>query len=487
MGLVVGIDIGTSGCKCVVLNPNGAVASVASLEYSPLALADGTSEQNPEEWYQAVKACLAEMVRRDGVDLKSVVAVGVTGQMQGVTVVGKDGAPVRNSILWNDTRCEQETKELNDAHGDLFREKITYLATPSLTVSKIQWIRNHEPGNWRATATFLCATGYIVYRLTGRFVADRHNIILSGLNDVHANGWSRELIEACDIDPAKIPELVGCFDAAGPLSPIAAGETGLNEGIPVFSTGGDGGTESYSIGIAGTNRLKIRLGSASTLGMVVRRDPARASGNQAGVPDVNDEYLEVSCYTSACASSIKWVREVFYSEQPKAGSTYALMDKEAAEVPQGSDGLLYHPYLYGESAPYYNPSLRGKFTGINGGMRRGHFVRAAYEGVCFSLRDAIEKTPQFGRFGELILVGGGTKSALWVSILTDVLGRDAIIAEYSDAAFGAALIAGDGAGVWDGLAVARKKIEDSRTVRCDKARVARYDRQFASYLNLAGS
>lgn len=486
MEYVLGIDIGTSGCKCVLLDMQGKPFKSKSREYFPVMLADGTVEQNPNEWYAAVIGCLQEFSTVDGVDLKEIVAVSVTGQMQGITLLGADGEPVRDSILWNDIRCEKETNLLNEQFQSIFERTIGFPATPALTVSKIHWLKNNEPENWHKTDKFTFASNFITYRLTGRITADENNITLSGLNDVKKNAWSDELIALCGVEPSKVPELTGCFDVIGHITKKAAAETGLSEGVPVVAGGGDAGAESYSIGIAGTSKMKIRLGSAADINMVVHIDKVRHMEVWPGIRDVMRDYVLIGRYTKACAASIKWVRDVFYSEQPAESATYVLMDKEARAVPLGAGGLLYHPYLSGENAPYFNSALRAKFTGINAGHRRGHFVRAAYEGVSFSIRDVIQSVREFQNAEEYIFVGGGTKSALWISILADVLGKGGIIPEYCDAAYGAALMAGHGVGIWDGRATAENNMKNSRRVYHDPENHEKYNEVFKRYMELAG-
>lgn len=485
MEYTLGIDIGTIGCKCALLDEEGKLVS-KSREWSPIIMADGSTEQNPYEWYEGVISCLNEFREIDKMDLKKIAAIGLTGQMQGITLIGKDGKAVRNSILWNDIRTESETSELNKKFGKIFEKTIGFLATPALTVSKIAWLKKHEPHNWDKTYKFTVATDYIGYKLTERIVIDENNISLTGLNDVKNNSWSEEIISLCGVEKSKIPELTGSFDVIGTVTKKAARETGLREGVPVVAGGGDAGAESYSIGIAGTSKMKIRLGTAADMGTIVHVDKIKHFDIWPGIRDVIRGYLMISRYTSSCAASVKWARDVFYSEQPAENSTYEMMDKEAATVPLGSQGLLYHPYLSGESAPYSNPSLRAKFNGINIGHRRKHFVRAVYEGVSFSLKDVMNSMEEFKNAKEIIFVGGGTKSKLWMSILTDVLGRGGIIPQYCDAAYGAALMAGQGAGLWDARVNIESNLKNSTKVEFNKENHEKYNEIFKKYMELAG-
>jgi xylulokinase len=486
MDYILGIDIGTSGCKCALLDSGGKPCKSIGREYHATMYTDGTVEQDPNDWYQAVMGCLNDLASKETVDLKKIVAVSVTGQMQGITLLDKAGEPVRKSILWNDIRCEKETDALNTKYRTLFEKKISFAATPAISVSKIQWLKKYEPDNWKKTAKFTLASSFISYKLTGNITTDENNITLTGLNDVPNNSWSYEIIDLCGVERSKVPELTGCFDVVGYVTQKAARETGLMEGIPVVAGGGDAGAESYSIAIAGKSQLKIRLGSAADLNMVVHVDKVRHMEIWPGIRDVMRDYILIGRYTKACASSIKWMRDVYYSELPSEGATYNIMDNEAAATPLGSEGILYHPYLSGENAPYFNTALRAKFNGINIGHRRGHFMRAAYEGVSFSIKDVIQSNNEFQNAKEYVFVGGGTKSKLWISILSDILGKGGIIPEYCDASYGAALMAGHGVGLWDGLTVATKNLENSARVRFDQQNYEKYQAIFEKYMELAG-
>ena len=230
----------------------------------------------------------------------------------------------------------------------------------------------------------------------------------------------------------------------------------------------------------------IRLGSEADISIVVHVDKFKHLDIWPGIRGVMRDYLIISRYTTACAASIKWMRDVFFSELPADSNTYTVMDKEASTVPLGSEGLLYHPYLSGENAPYFNSSLRAKFNGINSGHRRMHFLRAVYEGVSFSLRDVINSVKEFENVKEVFFVGGGTKSKFWVAILTDVLGKGATIPQYCDAAYGAALMAGQGAGIWDARNKIESNLKNSIKVGFNEENHQKYNEVFKKYMELAG-
>lgn len=480
MKYVLGIDIGTSGCKSVLLNEKGSVVKTESIEYFAQIGADGSAEQNPNEWYEASIECIKKFSRI--INLDDIVAVSATGQMQGITMIGFDGEPTRDSILWNDIRCEKEVEELNSKHLSVLKKGCCSPANTSFTISKIMWMKNNEPENWEKTEKFTFASNFITYKLTGRITADENNICMSGMNDLRKNIWSEEIIKATGVEMDKVPELTGCFDKIGTITKKAAAETGLKEGTVVIAGGGDASTESYSVGIAGTGKLKVRLGTAADLNAVFSEKLYINDEDWGGTRDVLPGHILLGSYTKSCALSIKWVRDVFYGEN----ISYNEMDMEAEKIPLGCGGLLYHPYLQGEFAPYFNSSLRAKFNGINAGHRRPHFLRAAYEGVSFSIRDVMCMADVFKNSKQLIFVGGGTKSKLWMSILVDVLGKGGIIPKYCDAAYGVALMAGHAMEIFDSKRVITEAMREAVEIDFNKENHEKYNEIFKRYMGLAG-
>jgi xylulokinase len=484
VGTILGIDLGTSGCKLAVLDEDGRFVASASHEVHPVAAADGTVEQDPGDWYEAVLACLRQL-QADDVDLGAISAVGVTGQMQGITLVDAACRPIRRSILWNDIRGEEEIVEFQRRVGDRAEETMGVPLARSQTVAKILWLQAHEAEVWARTFKFMHAPNFVIARLTGAMTADTNNLALTGLNDFVRNDWSQELLDLAAVEPSKVPELRPCFEPAGTLTAQAASETGLRAGITGMPAGGDSAAESHSAALAGSDRMLIRLGTAGAMTRVVpfeTLDPHR----RRGMRDVLPDHVLLGAYTWACAASVRWARSVFYSELPKSEAAYVRMDADASTVSPGSDGLLYFPYLSGEVMPDSGSLAWAKFLGMRSGMERRHFVRAVYEGVSCSLRDVLRQHPQFAAAGEFVVVGGGAKSRLWLTILADVLGHDAIIPRNCDAAVGAALIAGHGAGWFDSSAVADASVRDCERLVPNAERRAMYDDVFERYVERAG-
>ena len=484
-GFVLGVDIGTSGCKCTLLDDLGNLVASASSEYMAAITGDGYAEQSPLEWYQAMVLCLREFNTSKGINLHDIASVCATGQMQGATFLDNKGKPARPSILWNDLRSVVESDEINEKMGDSFVDATSFAATSSLTICKYLWVRKNEPEIFNNISKITFASSFISFMLTGRISTDRNNITLSGLNDIKKNDWSKTIIDAFNIPENVLPELTDSFETVGFITSDAAEHTGLKVGIPVIAGGGDASCESYSIGIAGTNKLKIRMGSAADMSLVIPISTMPPGSRLSGLRDVLPEHMLVGQYTKSCAASVKWARNVFYSEIPSSNDAYSKMDQDAQLIPVGADGLTFHPYLTGENAPYFDSNLRAKFSGINIGHTRGHFTRAVYEGVSFSILDVLNSFAIFQMATDIIFVGGGTKSKVWLQILSDVLGKAGTAAANGDASFGAALIAGEGAGVFSAAEAIKMNISQGKKITPTDSTYA-YRQFFENYKQLAG-
>jgi xylulokinase len=482
--LLLGIDIGSSGCKVCLIDEDGRFVASASCEYRPLAPRPGWCEQDPRDWYRAAARAIGELGGRHGVDLRRVAAVGPTGQMKGATFLGADGVPVRNSILWNDLRNLDEVADLRRRCGALLERISLNPFNSTETVAKALWVQRHEPENWAKTRTILFPKDYIAYRLTGSLQTDVSEASAVCLFNGAAGGWWPDAVfRELDFDRERLPGFFPSSRVVGRVSPAAAGETGLPAGVPVVAGGSDATIESLSVGLKAPHQCKIRLGTAGAL-VTVTED--------LGEVDRGRYYVWSYLYpgqwmldnnTRSCAQSTAWFRDVFHAGETDSNRAYQTMAEEAAGVGLGSDGLFFHPYLQGEDSPYWDPRLAGSFFGLRAGHRRAHLARAVYEGTAFALRDARSSFgPLAGRFREYLLVGGGTRNPVWVSIIADVLGIEARVPRRSEASLGACMVAGIGAGVFQDLEDAvRRCVRFERTVAADPANHRRYSELFQRY------
>ncbi len=482
--LLLGIDIGSSGCKVSVLDETGACIAFASREYRPLSPRPGWFEQNPEEWYTAACRCLHELHERQGIALSRVAGVGATGQMKGITFIGRDGKPVRNSILWNDLRNLGEVEEIEKRHGDLLAGLSHNPFNNTATIAKALWLQRHEPDSWNKTEKLIFPKDYITYRLTGNLQTDLSEASAICLfNSETQSWWPDSMFRELSVDRGRFPDFFPSSQVVGKITSQAAVETGLPQDIPVAAGGSDATIESLSVGLRSSDQCKIRLGTAGAL-VTVTEDLRRVEKGRYYVWT----YLYPGRWmldnnTRACAHSTAWFRDVFLAHESDSSRAYGQIMREAAAVEAGCEGLFFHPYIQGEDSPYWDPRLRGSFFGMRASHGRAHFARAVYEGTAFALRDA---RSAFGAladgFKEYLLVGGGTKNKLWLQIIADVLGIEARIPRHSEASFGAAMIAGIGIGLFADLddAVGRC-VRFDKTVRARSGNHGLYSRLFERY------
>jgi len=482
--LLVGIDIGSSGCKVCILDEEGNFVGSASREYRPLSPQQGWFEQDPRDWYSAACVALGELREQQGIDPGLILAVGTTGQMKGVTFIGRDGQPVRNSILWNDLRNLDEVKALQSRHGKLLR-RISYNPfNTTSTLAKMLWLQHHEPDNWKRVRKIVFPKDYIAYRLTGRLQTDLSEASAICLfNTQTQTWWPDSMFRQLSFDRDRLPDFFPSSQVIGQVSPAASKETGLPAGIPVVAGGSDATIESLSVGLKSAEQCKIRLGTAGALVTVTEN-----------LEQVDRGSYYVWCYlkpgqwmldnnTRSCAQSTTWFRDVFFAHEPVSDQAYRRIVEEAGGVEIGCEGLVFHPYLQGEDSPYWNPSLRASFFGLRANHSRAHFARAVFEGTAFALRDARSSFGKPGeRFREYLLVGGGIKNAVWISIIADVLGIEAKLPEHSEASFGACMIAGIGAGAFRDLDDAVERcVRFKGSVTADPQRHRRYTELFQRY------
>jgi xylulokinase len=480
--LLVGVDLGTSGCKATLLRASdGQLLATSSVRYEPSSPHRGWMEQDPRTWYEAtvqvVRALLADVT-----DKGEVRCLGIAGQMRGLVLVDGRGEPVRPAILWNDNRCTAEVSAISGADLELLRSTTRNVLNTMCTLPKLLWLARHEAASLRAGTHMLYPKDYVRLRLTGRRATDLSDAAGSSLFDVAAQAWSTELLDRFAIDPSLLPEVGVATDVAGGLLADSAGDLGLRPGTPVIMGGSDSAVETFSIGLSGPDSCKIRLGTSGAVSTVI--DGLGDTGRAYVWSFVRPDRWMLDTNTRACAGAVAWCRELLYAQIASDHEAYDAMDEEASRVPAGADGLLFHPYLLGEDAPYWDPSLRAAFSGLRIDHRRPHFARAIFEGTALALRDAMSTLGPWVRdFERYVFIGGGTASPTWLRIVADVLGVDGEVPETADASLGAAMLAGVGSAVFGDLRACVERCYRIRhRVRHDPERTRRYDELFERYL-----
>jgi xylulokinase len=442
---VLGIDASTTATKAVLVDEAGAVRGIGTAEYGYDVPRPLWSEQDPDLWWNGAIAAVGRVLAETAIPPQDVVAVGLTGQMHGLVLLDKADEVLRPAILWNDQRTGAECDAIRAAVG---RERLIEItgndALTGFTAPKLVWVRDHEPGTWDRVAHVLLPKDYVRLRLTGEHAMDKADGSGTILFDLAAREWSREVVGALGIDPAWLPPTLEGPVVTGTVSTAAAAATGLRAGTPVVAGAGDQSANAVGVGAVTVGTVALSLGTSGVVfastDSAIHEPDGRVHAFCHAVPG---RWHLMSVMLSA-AGSLRWFRD---SLAP--GTEFADLVEPAAEVPPGSDGLLFLPYLTGERSPHPDPLARGAFVGLTISHDRRHLTRAVLEGVAFGLRDGLDLMVEAGmpRPAQVRASGGGLASPLWRRILADVLEAEiATVKTTEGAAYGAALLAAVGAG-----------------------------------------
>jgi xylulokinase len=451
--LFLGIDVSTTSAKALLIDERGHVVASASTELAISTPKPLWSEQDPYEWWDATVKSIRAALQQAGVTGEAVQSIGLTGQMHGLTLLDAAGAVLRPAILWNDQRTQAECDEITETIGfDRLLALTGNKALTGFTAPKILWVRKNEPEIYAQAAHILLPKDYIRYRLTDGFAVDKADGAGMLLFDLQTRDWSPEILRKLDIPLAWLPKTAEGPEVTGVITPAAAEQTGLKAGTPVVGGGGDQAAQAVGVGAVTSGVVALTLG---TSGVVFASTPAPYVQPQgrlhAFCHSVPGMWHFMGVMLSA-AGSLRWYRDTF-----TPGQGYDALLAPAADVPAGSEGLLFLPYLTGERTPHPDPLARGAFVGLTVRHGSGHITRSVLEGVAFGLRDSMEliRSAGLGAISQVRVSGGGAKSALWRQILADVMDCELVTVNTTEgAAYGAALLAGVGAGTWGSVAEA---------------------------------
>jgi len=477
--LLAGIDFGTGGCKITVIDFAGKTVGEASCEYPTHFPHPGWSEQTPADWYGAMCRATAEL-RAAGLDLHRVAALSFDGSTHNAVLLDGAMRPVRDTIMWTDQRSSAECAELARDHGDAIFSAACQSPAPTWTLPQLIWLRNHEPEYIGRTRHILFVKDYVRYLVTGVAATDCIEAQGTLFFDFRTMTWSQELFALTGFDFAALPELVKPTDRTGSVTAEAAADTGFAAGTPVVCGTSDSAVEDYGAGAVNPGQAIVKLATAGNFNvMTAEAHPHPRTLTYSHV--IEGMFYTVSA-TNAGAVCQRWLRDLFpFGATGK--DAYIEMNRLAAESPAGANGVCFHPYLQGERSPYWDPKLRGSFTGLGMNTSRGDCYRALLEGVAFSLRDCRSVIEEMKLpVEELILIGGGSRSELWSRIICDVMDTPLRRAFPGDASFGSALLAGAGIGVYASPAAAvETAAAKGETLTPDPEHAAFYDRAFARY------
>lgn len=484
MTYFLGIDTSTTSSKALLIDEQGKVVALASNPHTLQTPKPLWSEQDPREWWDAVSASIKSVLAQAGIGGEAVAAVGLTGQMHGLVLLDDAGNVLRPGILWNDQRTQAQCDEIHQIVG---REKFIRitgnLALTGFTAPKILWVKENEPEVFAKARHVLLPKDYVRYKLTGEYAMDKADGSGTVLFDLKARDWSDEVLSALEIPRAWMPRTFEGTEFTGYVTGEAASFTGLKVGTPVAAGGGDQAAGAVGVGAVEPGIVGLTVG---TSGVVFATTPSaliEPEGRLHAFCHAVPEMWHFMGVMLSAAGSLQWYRDTLASR-----ISFDDLLKEAESIPAGSEGLQFLPYLSGERTPHPDPLARGAFIGLTLRHNRAHMTRAVLEGVSFGLKDSFTLIQNAG-LGEITQVrasGGGTKGALWRQIMASVLNAELVTVNTTEAgAYGAALLAGVGAGAWDDVASACKVcIQITGRTQPGVSQVDAYKESYAVYRNL---
>jgi xylulokinase len=483
VGHVLGIDSSTTATKAVLVDEAGAVAGIGSAEYGFDAPQPLWSEQEPALWWDGAVGAIWAVLQSTGIDPASIEAVGLTGQMHGLVLLDEADRVLRPAILWNDQRTAHACEEIRDAVGFERLVQITGNdAVTGLTAPKLVWVRDHEPDVWRRAAHVLLPKDYVRLELTGEHALDKADGAGTLLFDLAARDWSPEILDVLQIPREWLPPTFEGPTVTGHVTERAAVATGLRAGTPVVAGGGDQSANGVGVGATAPGTVALSLGTSGVIFAATGAPLYEPRGRVHAFCHALPERWHLMSVMLSAAGSLRWFRDTVAPGEP-----FDALVATAAEIPAGSEGLYFLPYLSGERSPHPDPLARGAFVGLNLGHDQRHMLRAVLEGVAFGLRDGLDLMIAAGmpKPTQVRASGGGIASPLWRQVLADVLDTElATVSTTEGAAYGAALLAIEAAGWFDTVNAAVEALVRATPVASPGPDSARYEDAHAVYREL---
>jgi len=484
MNHVLGIDISTTASKALLIDEQGAVVAVASTPHDLSSPQPLWSEQDPEQWWSAIQTSIRQVLQTAKVEASTIVGIGLTGQMHGLVMLGAEGQVLRPALLWNDGRAGAECEAIREKLGLARLVALTGNdAFAGFTAPKLLWVREHEPEVYAQTAQILLPKDYVRYRLTGTYATDKAGAGGTLLLDLKQRDWSDEVLDALGIPANWLPPTFEGPAITGHVTEAVAAATGLAAGTPVVGGGGDQAAQAVGVGAVQPDVWGLTLGTSGVVFAPSATPTTEANGRVHAFPHAVPGQWHLMGVMLSAAGSLRWYHDTLAPDHDYD----ALMD-EAASAPAGCDGLFFQPYLSGERTPHADPYVRGAFIGLTTRHTRAHLTRAVLEGVAFGLRDNFRLLKEVGLPAprQVRLSGGGAKSPLWRQILADVLEVALVTVQTTEgAAYGAALLAGVGAGLWPSVeAACEATIKPDAVVEPGDDAMAFYNAHYERHLAL---
>jgi xylulokinase len=449
MKYVIGVDLGTSAVKILLVNETGEVVQEISKDYALIQERTGYSEQDPKAWVDQTVAGLSDLLQGFQGDTEDIEGISFSGQMHGLVLLDENNEVLRNAILWNDTRTSAQCRQIYDVIGE--ERLLSITKNPALegfTLPKLLWVKEHEPEIYEKAKTFVLPKDYLRYKLTGKLHMDYSDAAGTLLLDIGEKVWSKEICDLLGIDPALCPPLVDSYEKTGSISPEIAESTGLSTSTQVFAGGADNACGAIGSGILEEGKTLCSIG---TSGVVLSYESGNDKDFEGKVHYFNHgapEAYYTMGVTLAAGYSLSWFRNVFAKDE-----SFEELVKEAGTVPPGSNGLLFTPYVVGERTPHADAAIRASFIGMDSSHERKDFVRAVMEGITFSLNESLAIFRGSGKQIETIVsTGGGTKNEDWLQMQADIFNARIVkLSSEQGPGMGAAMLAAYGCGWFDSL------------------------------------
>ena len=477
MEYYIGVDLGTSSLKLLLVKEDGTILKTVSEEYPVYFPHSGWSEQNPEDWWNALLSGMEKLTAE--VDKEQIAGIGVAGQMHGLVILDEKDEVIRPVILWNDGRTSKQTAYLNDVIGqEKLADYTANIAFAGFTAPKILWVKENEPENFAKIRKIMLPKDYINYRLTGTFATDYSDAAGMLLVDVKNKCWSQQMLDICSITEEQLPKLFESYEKIGTVLPDVAEELGIGSQVTVVAGAGDNAAAAIGTGTIEQGKCNISLGTSGTIFIPVDEFHALSNNAIHNFCHANGNYHFMGCILSA-ASCNKW-----FCDEILKTDNYGAEQAEITDENLGKNEVFFLPYLMGERSPINDTDARGAFIGMHLDTKRKDMVQAILEGVAFAVRDNFEVAKEQGiELQVSTLCGGGVKSSLWRKILADVLNMDIAIPMAEEGpGFGGAMLAMVGNGKYaDVAACADAFIHIKEVIHPDKTVVALYEKQYQKY------
>ena len=470
----IGVDLGTSALKLVMMKGNGELVKTVSKEYPLYFPRSGWSEQNPTDWFLAVKEGLKELAACAD---EKIAGISFGGQMHGLVILDKDDNVLRPAILWNDGRSTEETDYLNNVIGKEKLSKLTAnIAFAGFTAPKILWVKKNEPEIFAKIAKIMLPKDYISYMLSGNFSTDYSDASGMLLLDVKNKKWSKEMIDICSISEDMLPKLYESYEPVGTIKPELAKELGLNEGIKIVAGAGDNAAAAIGTATVGEGACNISLGTSGTVFISSKNFGVDNFNALHSFAHADGNYHLMGCMLSAASCNKWWMEEILKTKD---------FAKEQSDIDNlGENNVFFLPYLMGERSPHNDPDAAGTFIGMRMDTKREDMTLAVFEGVTFALRDSLEVARSLGiKIEKTMICGGGAKSPLWKRLVANILNVEVDVPMSEEGpGFGAAILAAVGCGEYESVEEATKSIiKIKEKIKPEANLVVKYEEKYQKF------